>query len=151
MLANRTLFGLSKILRSKFVRRNTKLKIYKTLIIPVLIYGAEAWTLSTADKNRLGIFERKILRMIFGPVCDRGEWRIRYNHELYRLYKDKDIVTTILKQQLRWLGHTYRMQDDAPPKKIAFTKMSGKRRQGRQRLCWLDVLEKDMAENNIRS
>lgn len=98
LLANRTLYGLSKILRSKFVRRYTKLKIYRTLIIPVLMYGAETWTLSTADKNMLGIFERKVLRMIFGPVCDRGEWRIRYNHELYRMYKDSDIVKRIRKQ-----------------------------------------------------
>ncbi|KMQ81323.1 endonuclease-reverse transcriptase, partial [Lasius niger] len=62
MLANRTLFGLSRVLRSKFVRRNTKIKIYKTLIIPVLTYGAESWTMSEAHKDMLGVFERKVLR-----------------------------------------------------------------------------------------
>ena len=64
--ANRTLFRLSKILRHKIVRRNTKLKIYKTLILPVLAYGAQSWTMS----ERATVFEKKILRMIFGAVCD---------------------------------------------------------------------------------
>lgn len=152
MLANRTLFGLSRILRSKFVRRNTKLKIYRTLIIPVLVYGAETWTLSAAHKSMLGVFERKILRMIFGPICDRGEWRIRYNHELYRLCKDPDIVKRVKKQQLRWLGHVQRMHYQAPPRKIAFATQSslgGSRRQGGQKQRWLETLEKDMREFNI--
>lgn len=152
MLANRTLFGLSKILRSKFVRRNTKLKIYKTLIIPVLMYGAESWTLSVAHKKMLEVFERRILRMIFGPVCDREEWRIRYNHELYRLYNDLGIVKRIRKQQLRWLGHVKRMQPNEPPRKIAFASQStlgGTRRQGGQKQRWLDTLEKYLRECNI--
>ena len=151
MLANRTLYGLSKILRSKFVRRNTKLKIYKTLIIPVLMYGVESWTLSESDKNMLGIFERKVLRMIFGPVCVGNEWRIRYNQELYQLYKDTKIVDRIRKQQLRWLGHVWRMQDDEPPKKIAFAKPTGRRKQGGQKLRWLDCIEKQIAAKGINN
>jgi hypothetical protein len=151
MLANRTLFGLSRILRSRYVQRNTKIQIYKTLIIPVLIYGAETWTLSTSEKNLLGIFERKILRMIFGPVCDRGEWRIRYNNELYTMYSDSSIVEKIRKQQLRWLGHIQRMQEDRPPRRIAFARVEGRRRPGRQKLRWMEVLEKELAANNIRS
>lgn len=154
MAANRTLFGLSRILRSKFVRRNTKIKIYKTLIIPVLIYGSETWTLSAAAKNMLGVFERKILRMIFGPVCEDGFWRIRYNHELYQMYKDPDIVKRIWKQQLRWLGHVHRMHDEAPPKKIAFASeniMGGSRKQGAPKLRWLGTVEKELKASNIRN
>ena len=151
MLANRTLFGLSRLLRSRFVRRNTKFKIYKTLIMPVLTYGSETWTLSATDKNMLGVFERKILRMICGAVCEQGEWRIRYNHELYQIYTDIDIVKKIRKQQLRWLGHVCRMHEEAPPKKIAFVKIDGRRRQGRQKLRWLEVLEKDLVANDIRN
>ncbi|WP_333765085.1 hypothetical protein [Streptomyces sp. IBSBF 2390] len=151
MLANRTLYGLSRILRSKLVRRNTKIKIYKTLILPVLMYGAEAWTLSAADKTMLGVFERKILRMIYGPVCSNGEWRIQYNSELYNLYNEPDIVTRITKQQLRWLGHVHRMQEQAPPRRVAFTTSTfgGKRKAGGQKLRWLDVLEKEMRSAQI--
>jgi hypothetical protein len=53
---------------------------------PVLTYGCKTVTLTKADELELSIFERKVLRKIYGPVCDRGEWRIRYNHELYQLY-----------------------------------------------------------------
>jgi len=60
---------------------------------PVLAYGSETWVLTTSDEAILGVFERKILRAIFGPTKDKGEWRIKY--ELYTLYKESDIVTYI--------------------------------------------------------
>jgi len=59
----------------------------------VLAYGSETWVISKPDKDRLGVFERKVLRAIFGPTNDNGEWRIKYNDELYTLYKDSDIIT----------------------------------------------------------
>ena len=64
-----------------------------TLIRPVLAYGSETWTLTKSDKDILGVFERKILRAIFGPTNDNGEWRIKYNSELYAMYKENNIVT----------------------------------------------------------
>ena len=73
-LASRSLYGLSKHLRSKMLSRTTKFKVYNTLIVPVLMYGAEAWTLTDSDD----MFERKVLRTIYGPVCVDGEWRTRY-------------------------------------------------------------------------
>ena len=66
-----------------------------TLIRPVLACGSETWVLSKCDEAVLGVFERKILRAIFGPTNDNGEWRIKYNNELYTLNKDSDIVTYI--------------------------------------------------------
>ena len=56
--------------------------------ILLLLYGAETWTLTSSDEQALGVFERKILRTIYGPFCDRGEWRIRWNQELYDIYDD---------------------------------------------------------------
>jgi hypothetical protein len=69
-----------------------------------LAYGSETWTLSKSDENILGVFERKILRAIFGPTNENGEWRIKYNNELYTrtLYKESDIVTYIKINRLRW-------------------------------------------------
>src|SRR5450830_1578398 len=89
--------------------------------------------------------------MIFGLVCVGNEWRIRYNQELYQLYKYTKIVDRIRKQQLRWLGHVWRMQDDEPPKKIAFAKPTGRRKQGGQKLRWLDCLEKQIAAKGINN
>jgi hypothetical protein len=57
----------------------------------VLAYGSETWALSKSDKAILGIFERKILRAIFGPTNDNGKWRIKYNNELYTVYKESYI------------------------------------------------------------
>jgi hypothetical protein len=54
---------------------------------------------------RLGVFERKVLRAIFGPTNDNGEGRIKYNDELYTLYKDSGILTHIKINRLRWAGH----------------------------------------------
>jgi len=59
------------------------------------MYRAETWVLSKADELRLGVFERKILRRIYGPICEGAVRRSRYNEELYRLYDETDLVTTI--------------------------------------------------------
>ena len=57
-------------MRSRYISRNTRIKLYKTLIRPVLMYGAETWALNKEYKNKLAVFERRILRRIYGPVCD---------------------------------------------------------------------------------
>jgi hypothetical protein len=72
------------------------------VIRPVLAYGSETLVLSKSDEAILGVFERKILRAIFGPTNDNGEWRIKYNNELYTLYKESDIVTYIKINRLKW-------------------------------------------------
>jgi hypothetical protein len=92
------------ILKAKDINRKYKVIIYKTLIKPVLMYGAEAWVLSMSDEARLGVFERKILRRIYGPLCEGATWRSRYNEELYRLHDAIDLVTAIRISRLRWAG-----------------------------------------------
>jgi hypothetical protein len=65
-----------------------RLKIYQSLIRPVVTYGCEAWTITNRDEKNLRIFERRILRKIFGPVqYEDGSWRIRMNYELNELVK----------------------------------------------------------------
>jgi hypothetical protein len=61
-------------MKSRIKSRNTKTLLYKTLIRPVLTYGAETWVLSKQDEHCLNIFEHKILRKIYGPVMDGGRW-----------------------------------------------------------------------------
>ena len=69
------------------------------------MYGAETWVLSKADELHLGVFERKILRRIYGPICEEATWRSRYNEELYCLYDETGLVTTFKTTRLRWAGH----------------------------------------------
>jgi hypothetical protein len=84
--------------------------LYKTLICTVLTYGSETWMLSKKSENALSIFERKILRRIYGPLQDNGQWRFRYNKELYELYGEPDFVTCIKLKRLQWAGHVRRME-----------------------------------------
>jgi hypothetical protein len=83
------------VMRYKDIHTKTKVMLYKTLILTLLTYGSETWTPSKNLENALSTFERKILRRIYGPVQDNGQWRIRYNKELYELYGEPDTVTCI--------------------------------------------------------
>jgi hypothetical protein len=65
---NRCYYAYGKLMKSRALNRSSKLKIYKSLIRPVVPYGCEAWTLTNRDEQHLRIFERRILRKIFGPV-----------------------------------------------------------------------------------
>jgi len=69
-LANRSYFGLVNILKAKNINRKYKVIIYETLMKPVLMYGTETWVLSKTDELCLGVFERKLLRRIYGPICE---------------------------------------------------------------------------------
>jgi hypothetical protein len=76
------------------ISRAAKLQVYKT-IRPVVTYGAETWTLTTTEENILRMFERQIIRKIYGPVMENNIWRIRYNEEINTLLKGEDIVRFI--------------------------------------------------------
>jgi hypothetical protein len=115
------------------------------------MYGAETWILSKADESRLGVFERKILRRIYGPVCEGTTGRSRYNEELYRLYDETDLVTSIRITRLRWAGHIVQMQDNLPCKKITLDKPEGRRRVERPNLRWMDGVTKDAERLEVRN
>jgi hypothetical protein len=114
--------------------------LYKTLIRTVLTYGSETWALSKNSENALNAFERKILRRIFGPVQDNGQWRIRYNKELFELYGEPDLVTCIKLKRLQWAGHVQRMEDTRIPKKVFKAKFEGVRSVGKPRKRWEDAV-----------
>jgi hypothetical protein len=75
---NRAFFMNKKIFQSKLVSKKSKLKLYKTIIRPIVIYGSECWFLTENIKQKLLVFERRILRSIFGPTQKaNGEWRLK--------------------------------------------------------------------------
>ncbi|MGI4816809.1 MAG: reverse transcriptase domain-containing protein [Janthinobacterium lividum] len=152
VVGSRCLFGLSKLLRSKHLSRKTKIQIYLTLILPIVMYGSESWELKEADCERLLVFERRVLRIIFGPVSINGDWRSRYNDELYNLYTDETIVQKIKAQRLRWLGHVFRMDDSAPQKTCLFSKPGNDNRgKGRPKARWMDSVDKDLTKLRVKS
>ena len=100
-----------------------KIKIYKTTILPVVLYGCETWSLTLKEESMLRVFESRILRRIFGPKRDEnGEWRRLYNEELHSLYSSPNIVRVINSRRLRWAGHVARMEEG----RSAFKIFSGK-------------------------
>jgi hypothetical protein len=62
---------------SRLLSKNVKITIYKTIILPVVLYGCETWSLTLREEHRLWVFENGVLRRIFGPKRDEvtGEWR----------------------------------------------------------------------------
>ncbi|KAJ4447468.1 hypothetical protein ANN_09475 [Periplaneta americana] len=91
--------------------KNLKVRIHKTVILPVVLYGRETWTLTLREEQRLRVFENKVLRKIFGAKRDevRGEWRKLHNAELHVLYSSPEIIRNIKSRRLRWAGHVARM------------------------------------------
>ena len=137
-------------MKSKIIFRNTKTLFYKALIRPVLTYGSETWVLSKQVEYRLSIFERKILLRIYGPVMDRGSWRIRNNQELYQLSGENDVKFCKL-SRLRWAGHVIRQDDDDLSRRVLLSEPGGKRPRGRPRLRWEDGVEEDVARRGCRN
>ena len=145
LAGNRAFFSLRHTLRSRNIRQRTKLTIYKTLIRPVVLYGHETWTMLAEDQRALGVFERKVLRSIFGGVQNEdGVWRRRMNHELHQLLDEPSIVHLIKIGRLRWAGHVMRMSDDNPVKMVLLGSPTGTRKRGAQRARWIDQVEDDL-------
>jgi hypothetical protein len=94
------------------------------------------------DENNLRVFERQILRKIFGPVSIDNIWRIRNNMGIDKLIKVTDIVRFIKAQRIKWLGHIQRMDQTRPTRKLFDWKPMGTRPVGRPRQRWQeDVME----------
>jgi hypothetical protein len=83
-----------------------------TLIRPLLTHASETWTLSKANEWQLSLFERKVLRCIFGAKQENKIWRKRYNYKLYEIFNDSNIVNYIKAKRLAWAGHLMCMNDN---------------------------------------
>jgi hypothetical protein len=95
------------LLSSRLLCRKLKVKIYKTVILPVVLYGCETWSLTLREEHRLRVFEIRVLRGIFGPKRDEvtGEWRKLHSGELHNLYSSPHIIRQIKSRTMRWAGH----------------------------------------------
>jgi hypothetical protein len=101
MTASRAYSAHIKLFSSKLLSRNTKLKIYKTLMRSILSYESEAWALTSEEMNALRIFERKIVRRICGSINEGESWRVRTNKEIEDILEGADIVKLIKSLRFR--------------------------------------------------
>jgi hypothetical protein len=134
------LFGL--------LSKNLKIRIYKTIILPMVLYGCETWSLTLRGENRLRVFENRVLRKIFGPKRDEvtAEWRKLHNEELHDLCSSPSIIRIIKSRRIRWAGHVARMGKKRNTYRLLVGKPEGKRPLGRPRHTWVDNIRMDLGE-----
>jgi hypothetical protein len=116
---NRAYHVHKKLFISKLISRNVKLHLYNTLIHPIVTYASETWLLKENIIKKLMIFERKIMRKIFGSTrSNDGYWRIKTNQEINDILKGQNIIGFIKNQRLNWIGHVERMTEDNKVKRL---------------------------------
>jgi len=81
--------------------------LYRTIILPAVLYGCETWSLTLREERRLRVFENRMLRRVFGPKRDEvtGEWRKLHNKELSDLYS----VRVVKSRRMKWGGGMWRV------------------------------------------
>jgi hypothetical protein len=103
--------SVENLLSSHLLLKNVKIRIYKTTILPVVLYGCETWSLTLREGHKLRVFKNRLLRKIFGPKRDgvTGGWRKLHNEELHNLYLSPSTVRNMKLRRKCWEGHVARM------------------------------------------
>ncbi|KAJ4432095.1 hypothetical protein ANN_20709 [Periplaneta americana] len=133
---------------SNLLSKNLKVRIYKTVILPVVPFVRETWTLTLREEHRLKVFENKVLRKIFGAERDEvtGEWTKLHNTELHALYSSPDIIRNIRSRRLRWAGHVARMGESRNAYRVLVARPEGKIPLGRPKRRWENNIKMDLRE-----
>ena len=115
-----------------------KVKTYKNIILPVVLYGCETWSLTLREEHRFRVFLNKVLSKIFGAKKDviTGVWRKLHNAELHALYSSPNIIRSLNSRRLRWAGHLARMEQSRNAYRGSVGKPEGKIPLGRTRRRW---------------
>jgi hypothetical protein len=118
--------------------KNLKIKIYRTIILPVVLYGCETWLLTLREGRRLRVLGNRVLRRIFGPKRDEvtGDWRELYNEELNDLYSSSTVVRVMKSRRMTWPGQVVHMVERRGMYRVLVGKPEGKSPLGRPRNRW---------------
>ncbi|KAJ4434507.1 hypothetical protein ANN_23069 [Periplaneta americana] len=147
-IGNACYYSVEKFLSSSLLSKNLKVRIYGTVILPVVLLCCETWTLTLREEQILRVFENKVLRKIFGAKRDEftGEWRKLHNAELHAFYSSPGIIRNIKSRRLRWAGHVARMGESRNAYRVLVGRPEGKRPLGRPRRRWEDNIKMDLRE-----
>jgi len=124
------------------------MKIYRTVILPVVLYGCETWSFTLREERKLRVFENRVLRRIFGYMRDEvtGEWRRLHNEKLNDLNSSPNIVREIKSRRMRWAGYVVRIFEERGVYRVLEGKPEGRRPLGRPRRRWMDNIRMDLQE-----
>jgi hypothetical protein len=130
----------------------TNILLVNSVTLPVVLYGCESWSLILREERRPRVFEKRLLRRLFGPKRDEatGEWRKLHNEELHDLCFSPSILRVIKSRRMRWAGHVTRMEEGTGVYKVLVGKPEGKRPVGRFRCRWEDNIKTDLQEVGCR-
>jgi hypothetical protein len=122
-------------LYSSFLSKSVKINISRTIILLVVLFGCETWSLTSREKCRLKVFGNRMLRRIYGPKSDEvtGEWRRLQNTELNAQYSSPNIIWVIKSRRLRRTRHVARMGERRGAYRVLVGKPDGRRSLGRPR------------------
>jgi hypothetical protein len=136
------------LLSISLLSRSVQIMIYRTIILPVVLYGCETWSLTLRVDCRLRIFKNRVLRKIFGPKRDEvtGEWRRLHKKELYALYSSSNIIRVIKSRRLRLAGHVACIEESRGAYRALMGKPQGRRPLGRPRHRWEDNIKMHLRE-----
>jgi hypothetical protein len=139
--------SVQNLLSSDLLSKNLKIRIYKTIILTLVLNGYETWSPKLSEEQRLRVFESRVLRRIFGLKRDEvtGGWRKLHNEELRDLYSSPSIIRMIKSKGMRWTGNVARM-GEKNAYRLLMGKQGGKRPLGRPRCKWVDNIRMDLGE-----
>jgi hypothetical protein len=128
--------------------KHLNIKIYRTVIVPVVLYGCETWSLTLREEHGLRVFENRVLRRIFGSKWNEviGEWRKLHNEELNDLYSSLNFVGVIQSRRMKWAGHVARMGERRDVYKVLVGKPEERIPLRGPRCRWEDNVKMDLQE-----
>ena len=124
------------------------LLVHLTMILPVVLYVCETWSLTLREERRLRVFENRVVRRVFGPKRNEvtGEWRKIHIEKLNDLYSLPSIVRVVKSRRIKWAGHVARMGEGKGVHRVLVGKREGKRPLGRPRHRWEDNIKMVLQE-----
>jgi hypothetical protein len=138
--------SVQNLLSSRLLPKNVKIRIYKTIILPVVLYGCDTWSLTLREKHRLRVFENRMLRKILGPKSDEvtGGWMKLHYKDLRDLYSSPSIIRMIKLKRMRWEGNIARIREERYAYRLLVGKPEGQRPLGRPICRWVDNMRMDL-------
>jgi hypothetical protein len=125
--------SVQNLFSSRLLSKHIKIRIYKTIILPVVLYVCETWTVTLREEHRMQVFKNRVLRRIFLPKRDevKGDWRKLHYDELHNLCSLPNIIRMIKSRRMRWARQVVRMRERRDAYRILVGRPEGRRPLGR--------------------